>query len=341
MTNRQFYSFPKTLDNTTLSAAAKCPRQAYYRHFLHLQKGGVSIHLHAGKAYAAALEDYRIAYYDPDSPTHGDLWDSLVVGARRLLKDYGWDEEREADEYWANSPKSASRLLQTFIAHVIEYPPQTDPVQPLVIDGKPAIERSFTLEMDFNHPDADPALDLPILFHGRFDMLVEFAGQAFVFDDKTTSALGPRWRNQWDMRSQFTGYVMGAQTFNLPIAGAIVRGHCIQKTDVKFEQAISYRKPNQVDQWYDDAHAIAHTLIQYYERGKELDTGGLSHRAAFPQLGTFNGGCEDFGGCAFKELCEAKNPERWLSNYTIHEWDPMEPDAEREEVSADIIAKSS
>jgi hypothetical protein len=317
-------AFPKVLDNTTVSSFAKCPRQFYWNHLLHLKPKHESIHLHAGKAYAVLCEEFRYAYYDPSLPTYRDQMAALVVATRAFYKAYGHNPEMESTEQWATSPKSPNRLLECFLAMLEEYPPATDPIKPLMIEGKPAIEKSFSIPLDFTHPDTGE----PLLFHGRFDMLAEYNGQVFVFDDKTTSALGPRWNDQWEFRSQFTGYCLGAKTFDVPVAGAIVRGHCILKGSFKFAQPITYRKQFQIQQWWDDLHALVHQMIEAYNRAKaaEEESGTLGTRSYFPTTGTFNDGCNAFAGCAYRTLDGTQHPQRWLGDFAIRVWDPMNPD---------------
>lgn len=325
-------AFPKLLDNTTISAFAKCPRQFYWGHLLHLKPKNLSIHLHAGKSYAAMLDVFRKSYYTPTASTYRDLEASIVNATRELLRAYGYNEEIEQSEAWAKSPKSALRMLECFLAMLDEYPPATDPIQPLIINGEPAIEKSFSLELDIRHPDTGD----PILFHGRFDMLAEYIGQIFVFDDKTTSSLGPQWNNQWEFRSQFTGYCLGAQSFDVPVAGAIVRGHCILKNSFKFAQPITYRKSFMIEQWWQDVHVLAHQMVEAYTRAKnskDLLT-GLESRKYFPTTGTFNEGCNAYAGCEFRELDGSPNPQRWLSNFDIRVWDPLDPDGDKAKAAA-------
>lgn len=324
--------FPAIMDNTTVSSFAKCPRQAFWNHFLHLKPKHESIHLHAGKAYAELCEVFRVGYYTPTledgtpSPLYRNTVESLIPAVRAFWISYGWDEARENSPEWTATAKSAPRMLECFIAMLREYPPATDPIQPLMVDGKPAVEKSFTLELDFKHPDTGD----PLLFHGRFDMLAEYMGQIFVFDDKTTSALGPRWNDQWDMRSQFTGYCLGATTFGVNVAGAIVRGHCILKGSFKFAQPITYRKQDQVDAWWNDLHALVHQMIEAYKRAKLIEErdGTLAARAAFNTLGTFNDGCNAFAGCPYKQLDQTPHPQRWLNDYKVSVWNPMDPNNE-------------
>ncbi len=320
--------FPETLDNTTVSAFAKCPRSFFWGSLLHLKPRSESIHLHAGKAYAVLCEEFRFAYYDESLPTYRDQEASLVKATRKFFESYGYDKKLEEQESWQASAKQANRMLECFLAMLEEYPPATDPIQPLLIDGKPAVEKSFSIPLDLNHPETGE----PLLFHGRFDMLAEFMGQIFVFDDKTTSSLGPQWNKQWEFRSQFTGYCLGAQTFDVPVAGAIVRGHCILKNSFKFAQPITYRKDFQIQQWWQDLHAIVFQMIESYKRAKaEEPQGTLATRDHFPATGTFNEGCNAYSGCPYRDLCGSPHPQRWLGEYVIRIWDPKNPDGNKPE----------
>ena len=317
--------FPAILDNTTVSQFAKCPRSFFWGSLLHLKPKNESIHLHAGKAYAVLCEEFRFAYYDKTLATYRDLDASLLRATRAFFKAYGYDEEQEANEQWEATAKQPMRMLECFLAMLDEYPPATDPIQPYMIDGKPAVEKSFSVPLGLNHPDTGE----PLLFHGRFDMLAEYMGQIFVFDDKTTSALGPQWNKQWEFRSQFTGYCMGAQSFGVKVAGAIVRGHCILKGSFKFAQPITYRKDFQIQQWWQDLHALAHQMIESYQRAKAAQakqTELIMTREHFPCLGTFNDGCNAYSGCPYRELCGATHPQRWLGEYQVRVWDPTNPD---------------
>lgn len=314
-------TFPETMDNTVASTFASCPRKAFLGHFLHLKRKTKSVHLEMGKAYAGALEVYRRHFYNEHLPTYKDHDECLHLAVREFLTLAGYDPELESSEAWQKTPKTPERMLEMLFDHFTQRPPLTDPIQPLIIEGIPAVEKSFTMDLDFPHPDTGDS----ILFHGRFDMLATWSGQIFVFDDKTCSSLGPQWVKQWDFRSQFTGYVLGAQTFDLPIAGAIVRGHCILQAQFKFADAITYRKKFQLDNWWHDIHGLMFAMIQMYQRAKEMSDDPLEMRHAFPTAGTFSDACNSYGGCPYRELCESPHPQRWLSQYEVRKWDPKNP----------------
>src|SRR3990172_5087025 len=101
--------------------------------------------------------------------------------------------------------------------------------------GEFGIEFSFAAAIpEVKHPETGD----PILFCGRFDQLAEYNKMLFVEDEKTTTSLGEQWRNNWDLDSQFTGYVWGAKQFGLPVVGAIVRGIGLLKTKTTHQEVI-------------------------------------------------------------------------------------------------------
>lgn len=320
------FKFPEVLDNTIISAWLGCKRKAFFAHFLHLKPKQESIHLLAGAAYASALEQFRLSYWSDDSPTKLDVDASLVVALRTLFVKYGYDPDQL--EYQESTNKSGERMAEALVRHCrVNYNPKTDNVRPVMIDGKPAVEQSFAIELGLSHPDTGE----PILVHGRSDMLVEYNGGKFGFDDKTCSQLGRTWINKWDFRSQFTGYTKGLQDMGHPILGTIIRGHCFLKGDVKFAEAISHRKQWQIDEWFSDVHQVVYEMIQYYQRAQKeyLDgTDKFQLYKMFTASGKFNETCVAYGGCEYQSLCNNEYPHRYLRDFRIRVWDPRNPERE-------------
>lgn len=324
-------SFPKTLDNTIVTTWSGCNRAMFLAHLMNLHPKTESVHLVGGGAYAKGLETYRKAFYHPTNPVPAE--EAMALGLKALFKSYGFDEAYDA-ALGEDHVKSAFRIAELYARHFTEFTPHTDLVKPLILNGEPAVEQSFTLEMDIKHPDTGD----PILFHGRYDMLAEYYGDPWVFDDKTCSQLGATWISQWDFRSQFTGYCFGARAAGIPVKGAIVRGGCLYKADVKFMQAPTARESWQLDQWWEDLHRIVYQMVQYYIMAKDRIASGvydverpnaiIQTRDNFSATGFFTEKCNAYGGCKFKPLCSSKFPERWLNNYRIRVWDPTNPDGE-------------
>lgn len=321
-------AFPKTLDNTIVSSWETCPAKAFLAHFLHLSPRGPRVHLDAGAVYASGLEAYRKAYYSETSPMHMDFEASRAHGLKVMIKEWGYDET--VDAVFSTSKKEFHRVCELYVKYFNKFGHKTDEVVPVMFAGEPAVEKSFTLELDIKHPDTGD----PILYHGRFDMLAEYNGGIFVFDDKTCSQLGATWGQQWDFRSQFTGYVFGAKTFGLTILGAIVRGACFYTDRVDYMQSMTRRHQWELDKWWEDLHVAVHNMVEYYKFLKEKEANGQPNAHAIgllpivPQRGVFSGACNAYSGCEFQMLCKAQRPERWIGEYQIRIWDPTNPKQE-------------
>jgi hypothetical protein len=134
----------------------------------------------------------------------------------------------------------------------------------------------------------------------------------FVFDDKTTSALGPLWSKQWNLRSQFTAYTYGAQQHQLPVIGAIIRGMSILKSKCDTAEAIVYRPRWMIDRWVERLQWDVQRMIAMWNSGY------------WPNTGEESGACSDYGGCPFQVLCESEHPDNYIPVYFAEgRWDPM------------------
>ena len=305
LSRTDYPQFPAVLDSTTVSSYKSCARQAFLQYFLHYKPLNPSVHLHAGGAFAKGLEVCRKAFFQQGLP----LTDAVALGAGALLKFYG-DFQCPED-----SAKSLERMLGAYEFYHERYPMDQDKAVPyLTRQGTRAIEFSFAHPIDILHPVTGD----PILYVGRMDQIVEYAGALYGEDDKTTSQLGASWPRQWDLRSQFTGYCWGAAKAEMPLAGFLVRGISILKTKYDTMEAITYRHPWMIDQWYEVTCRTIEKMIVDWRSGN-WD----------PNLGD---SCSSFGGCIFaRQVCVSPDPQPWLDgNFARRVWDPVA----REEVEA-------
>lgn len=289
--------FPSVLDSTIMAAFKSCPQKAAYEFFEHWKSRDPSVHLRAGAAYAAGLEAARTAFYiEGKSPT-----ESVEIGAHTLLKFYG-DFECPPD-----SAKSAARTAGALEFYFASYPLGTDKAIPMTLPGgKRGIEFSFLEPLEIAHPESGD----PILYSGRMDMMVDYEGMALGEDDKTASQLGASWPRQWDLRSQFTGYVWGASRAGIKLDGFLVRGVSILKTKYDTLQAITYRPQWQIDRWYSELHlAVAEMIAQWKVGSFRLN---LDHA------------CAEYGGCPFRDVCQFRDPHQLLSQrFERRRWNPV------------------
>ena len=292
--------FPTVLDSSLIAAFRSCPRKAEMDFFSHWKPKTPSVHLHAGAAYARGLEVARTSFFLEGRPA----LESIAAGGQALVEFYG-DFQCPPE-----SAKSLERTLGAYEYYFAVYPLEQDSAVPVTLpSGKAGIEFSFAEPLPFNHPETGD----PILYVGRMDMVAKFNGAVFGEDDKTTSQLGASWSRQWDLRSQFTGYCWGAKQAGLPLSGFIVRGISILKTKYETQQAITYRPQWMIDEWYDQL--IEHDLPSMVEMWESGWWGASLDHA-----------CNEYGGCAYKQVCLAAPESRvqWLeTSFERRRWDPV------------------
>ena len=313
--------FPHTIDSTMLAAFRSCPQKMFRQYVQHWKPQTESVHLIAGGAFAKGLEVARQAYFEGIATTceadyssgdrkniwhqapceRGDSQEAVALGVGALIAAYG-DYNPPAD-----SAKSMERMAGALEFYFDRYPLGDDGMQPIQLPGgQTGIEFSFASPLDIAHPVSGD----PILYTGRADMISHFADGIFIVDDKTTSSLGASWANQWDLRSQFTGYCWSAQQAGIPAAGCIVRGVSILKTKYDTQQVLTYRSEYEINRWHQQVHKDIERMIRCWREGwwdYSLD-----------------GACTEYGGCSLVRVCKSPDPETWLPMYFEQRvWDPL------------------
>jgi hypothetical protein len=290
-------SFPMVIDNSLLKEFKECPQKCFRTYFEHHKPRKASVHLHAGAAFAHGLEAVRKYYYEQGLPQA----ECLEYGLQELLRFYGSFECPD------DSPKSAIRMAQALEYYFSAWPLLTDTAVPASMpSGKRAIEFSFAEPLPIDHPETGE----PLIYCGRSDMIVEMSNGLFIEDDKTTGALGASWSNQWDLRSQFTGYCWAARNAHIPVDGVLVRGVAILKTMFKHEQYLTYRPQWEVDRWLHQTLRDITRMIDCWR------TGEWDYNLA--------DACSNYGGCSYLKVCKASNPQEWLDMYFEQRiWDPL------------------
>lgn len=288
--------FPYFIDNTARDAFVACPLK-WKRSFLdNLAPVEPSIHLHAGGCFAFGIEVARRAFHEQSLSES----DALSRGLEALISFWG------DPAFGEDTAKSLPRMIWAFDDYFREYPLPRDTIQPLIKDGKAAVEFSFAIPLPINNPDSGE----PLVFTGRFDMLGLFNNALFVVDEKTTTALGQQWSQQWDLKSQFTGYCAAAREYGYPVVGAIIRGVGLLKEKTTFAQVLQYRPDWQIDRWWEQLLRDVNRMVEAYTTGV--------YDAALSEP------CSQYGGCAFRRMCLSPTPEAWVEGYfTERNWDPL------------------
>lgn len=298
--------FPEIIDSTIRGEFATCQTKGYWSFIRNLGSTYPSIDLIAGGAFAKGLEVTRLHYYTEGGALHRKLASSVEQGMLAAMEHYTRElGENPIPEFKEN--KGIDRVISALAAYFEHYNPATDVLQPyFTSDGKPAVEYTFSIPLPVSHPDTGQ----PIIYAGRFDMLGLYNNQLIGVDEKTTSQLGPTWKNKWNLRGQFTGYTWACRQYGLPVIGCIARGVSFLKKSHGFEESLQLRSEWEIQQWYDQ-------LIHDIKRAIESYTSGWYDQ-------DFNDACAAYSGCQFQRLCTAQNPENWIDgHYAPRNWNPL------------------
>ena len=295
--------FPEVIDSTSLAAWKACPQKFLREHLQHWKPREPSVHLHAGAAYARGLEVARRSFYELNSGKE----EAEAAGLQALIEAYG---EFSCP---ADSAKSLERMCGALEFYFSRYPLGEDPAVPLLLpNGKRAVEFSFAIPLNFRHP----LTENPILYAGRCDQIVEFAGGLYTFDDKTTSSLGASWSRQWNMRGQFIGYTYAAHKSGIPVTGTIVRGVSILKTKYDTAQALVNFSPLLIERWEDGLYEFLRSL----KRAWEMTNLGFQDEFSY----NLSESCAAYGGCPFVRVCGSPDPDAWLGmGFERRQWSPL------------------
>lgn len=292
--------FPLVWDSTMLSIFRSCPYKLWRTHVQHWKPASESVDLVAGGAFAAGLETARRAFFVDGKPAA----EAEALGLGDLWRHYGDFQPPEGHV------KTAQRMGGALEFYFENYPLGDDGTRPKLFGDRHGIEFSFAEPLPVAHPETGE----PLIFAGRADMVAEAFGGVFLYDEKTTTQLGPRWMSQWDMRSQFTAYCWGLRGHGIHPTGVVVRGISILKGHggwgYETQQVPTYRADWEVERWL-------HQTVRDLERAKRCwaeDAWDMSLDHA----------CTEYGGCFMTRVCKAKDPEPWLNSMFVKRiWNPL------------------
>jgi len=286
-------------DGTSLELAQTCLRKYYYSIIRGIRPKEKSVHLVFGGFYASALEQFyklRAEGLDIESALHRVI--------KTVMHDT-WDHEAGHPIPFNDSAKTRYNLVRTIVWYVEQYGNEAEGFMSTyhLQSGKPAVELSFTLELTDD-----------ILYCGHLDRVVEYAGDLYVMDQKTTGgAVGSYFFRNFDLSNQMSGYSWAGSTIlSSPIRGVIIDGAQIAVNFTRFARGITTRTKSQLEEWRKSAAITIHQARQATALNE------------FPMNLT---ACGNYGGCPFRELC-SRDPgvrENFIkSDYVDHDWDPLE-----------------
>ncbi len=299
-------------DQTSLGLLMECPRKYQLTILDQWTSRGRSHHLTFGLHFANAMQEFNILRAKGTS--YDDALDQVV--AKILIDTTEWveDPDREGPPvpiFWdsGDTKKNRATLIRSIIWYFETY--KDDPMKTLILaNGEPAVELLFSFDAGIG----SPFKDLDYLFTGHLDRVVDFDGTPFVMDQKTTGgALGSYYFSQFDMDNQMSQYTLaGRVCFNVPIKGVIIDAAQIMVGFTAFGRSITTRSQSQLDEW----HSNAAGWLRLAERFAETGEYPMNLKS-----------CNNYGGCAFKQICSASpevRPQFLQTHFVKREWNPLE-----------------
>jgi hypothetical protein len=289
-------------DSTTLGWLKECPRKYYYHTVEGWRPKGETVNLKFGSLYHSGLE-----LYDRRRAAGVEHNEAVLDVIHFLLK-----ETWENGKPWESEHHTKTR--ETLIRSVVWYLDQfgaSDPAKTIVFsDGKPAVELSFQLNLDWG-----PTTGQPYVLCGHLDRLVEYSSGTYGTDRKTTSStITPNYFDQFDPDNQMSLYTLAAKViYHTPVKGIIIDAAQVAVGFTRFARGFTYRTEAQIDEWLKDLHFWFDEQARFAEKGY------------WPMN---DKSCHKYGGCPFRKVC-SKSPEvREIflnSDFVREPWNPLEP----------------
>jgi len=270
------------IDNFALTMFQTCPA----KYFLRMHEGWTTKRKSGALGFGGALHEGLATWYK----THDKQEAILAIDA-------AWPLNLPIED-WRTKEKCVTVMLD-YMRH---YPLETFKI--IGAPEAPMIENTFTIDTGLMLDDGEP-----IEYGGIFDGGIEFSGNDFVFEHKSTSQLGSYYFNQFKPNNQVTGYIwaLGRLT-GRRIGGALINAIGIYKSSpTKFERSITTRSDEDITFWLDNVRATCQ-MIKDAER-----------RGFWPQ---FTQSCTMYGKCEYHDvhtLGAAREQEKFLEQMFVKE----------------------
>lgn len=151
-----------------------------------------------------------------------------------------------------------------------------------------------------------------IEYGGIFDGLIDFGGQIYILEHKTTSVMGSTYFNQFRPNNQISGYVWaGQQLSGSPVSGALVNAMGVYaKGETKFDRQIIGRTTDEIIEWKRNIQTVCSEIARA-QHAKRYEMRTVS--------------CTMYGKCTFLEVCQLghqKERDRLLEQeFIVDKWD--------------------
>lgn len=292
-------------DSTSMGTFKECPRKYYYQIIKGWVPRELSVHLHFGLIYHAAIEGYH--RLRATGVPHAQ---ALRAATHFCLK-ATWDDKLHRP--WSSDHKTKNRftLVRTVVWYLTTFGPNDSITTVILADGRPAVELSFRFPTSYVSPDGSP-----YIMCGHLDRLGSLEGVMYGCDYKTTSwQINDTFFQKYSPDNQMSTYSYGGKVvFAQPIKGIIIDAAEIKVTFSRFQRGFAPRSDTQLDEWYDQ-------WGWFVKQAENMALGGQEKN--YPMN---DKSCTHFGGCPFQPIC-GKDPavrDIWLkANFVTRIWDPL------------------
>lgn len=287
-------------NSSALGVLKDCPRKYQLSYLEGWSPKGDSIHLRFGSLYHKGLERYDILLAqgcDTEAALNKvvqglllETWDDrefLIEGDEQhpvLDTGHPWD----TSSHPAGSKKNRETLIRSVVWYIDHF--KDDPTKTVILEsGKPAVELTFTMEIETRTPRGEP-----YLFTGHMDRLVQYGDDLFVMDRKTSgSTLGSYFFEKFNPDNQMSLYTLASRVvYDVPVSGVIIDAAQIAVGFTSFGRGMTARSQGQLDEWMlDTAHWLR--AAERFSADNYWPMNDLS--------------CHKYDGCPFRRVC-GKDP---------------------------------
>lgn len=295
-------------DSTSLGWLKECPRKYQYSMIERWRSRGNSVHLDFGLFYHDALESYD--KWRAEGLDHEAAVSETVRKCLTLTWVLG--ENGEAGPWVSDHVKSRETLVRSVIWYLEEFGDDDAAETVLLSNGKPAVELSFRLEMDWG-PVSESAR--PYVLSGHLDRVVRFNDAYYVMDRKTSSTtISGHYFDGFSPDNQMSLYSFASRViYQTPVRGVIIDAVQIAVGFSRFTRGFTFRTEAQIEEWLADTKVWL-ALAETYAAAGHWPMNDKS--------------CGNYGGCVFRKVC-SKSPEvrqRFLeTDFHKVEWNPLKP----------------
>lgn len=310
-------------DSTSLGWLKTCPRLYQYSMIEGWRSTGQHVHLDFGSYYHHALE-----LYDRHRTLGVDHNEALYEAVKYCLEvTWVFDDPSVGIQGgpmdWGHNLKTRETLVRSVIWYLEEFG-ENDAAKTVVLsNGKPAVELSFRLELDFGPGWSDKhgpssingESPQPYVISGHLDRVVSFSDGIYVMDRKTSSTtIGSYYFDGYNPDNQMSLYTFASKViYQTPVRGVIIDAAQIAVGFTRFSRGFTFRTEAQTEEWL----ANTKEWLALAEHYATQDFWPMNDKS-----------CHQYGGCAFRKVC-SKSPEvrqKFLeSDFTKRHWNPLEP----------------